>query len=153
MLNRKVKGILALGFGASLCLVTTNLTATGVYKWVDDEGNVHYSDRTNISAEKLKVDATRGSRDEVDERNEKRDRLLSVMQEERLEKKLAKAEADKNKAQRKAKCEKAQDNLKQYQTAGYLYRLDEQGNRHVLEGEEYTEAMKQANDEVKHWCG
>jgi hypothetical protein len=146
--------ILAAILGLSLSLLAANATGNGIYKSVDADGNVHYSDRSTKSAEKLKVEALPDKPDQkMAQHRDKRDRLLAVMEEERTERKMTRAEAKKDRAEREANCKKSQADLEQYKTAGYLYRLDENGEREVLEGKEYAGAITQAEDAVNHWCG
>lgn len=144
--------LLAATIGFTLSLLAVNVAAAGVYKWTDTDGNVHYSDRSSKSAEKLQVKASEKQDAGMNKRRDSRDRLLSVLEEERNEKKREKAISVKDKVTKQANCIKAQDDLQQYQTASYLYTLDEDGTRKVLEGEEYAEAMRQAETAVSLWC-
>jgi len=128
--------------------------SAGVYKWKDSEGNIHYGDRpTADSAEEIMVKTGHKPDLGLIERQQKRDRLLSVLDEERNEKRSDKALAAQQKAEHELKCSEARDQLEQYRTAGYLYKLDEKGNRSILEDEAHASALENAQDSVNHWCG
>ncbi len=136
-----------------LFLSANAVFSAGVYKWTDADGNIHYGDRAKDSAEKIKVRTGHKPDPQLSEHRKKRDRLLDVFEEERHEKTANKALLAKKKSAQKQKCSEAQKNLQQYKTAGYLYKLDENGNRIILEDGEHAEALKKAQDSVDHWCG
>ena len=138
-----------------LLFIFMNATfSAGIYKWVDADGKVHYGDRpTNDSAEKIKVRSGHKPDPKLLEHQQKRDRLLQVLDEERHEKRADQALAAQQKAEQEKKCSDAQDKLEQYKTAGYLYKLNDQGERNILEDKDHAAALEMAQDSVNHWCG
>lgn len=135
-----------------LLLSSTIVFAAGVYKWTDADGNIHYGDRPKSSAEKIKVRTGHKPDPTQIEHRQKRDRLLEVLDEERREKRSDKELAAQQKAERKSQCEEAKTNLEQYKAAGYLYKVDEDGNRNILEDDAHAQALEDAQDSVDHWC-
>ncbi len=131
-----------------------SLSNAGVYKWVDEHGQVHFGDRpaTDTKAEKVDVSpATSGSISS--ERKAKRDRLLKVFEEDRNDKKQEQKSFSQKKAERKARCEKARADLNEYQNAGYLYQMDEQGEQVILDDTAHAKALDGAREQVTAWCG
>ena len=149
MQNNMIKKFIAI-----LLLLSANIVfSAGVYKWTDADGNIHYGDRPVDSAEKIKVKSGHKPDPRLREHQQKRDRLLEVFDDERREKRSEKALAMKQKAKQQQKCSDAQEKLQQYKTAGYLYKLGDNGERTILGDEEHAAALETAQDSVKHWCG
>ena len=127
---------------------------TDVYKWVDEQGHVHYGDKAADGAdpipitEKEKADTPSPTQ----RREEKRQRILNIMQEDRLQRQQAREKAQQEKAQRQARCNKAQDRLRAYREAGHLYDLDATGKRRVLTDAERAKALQNSRETVKKWC-
>ena len=148
MRNNMIKNFIAL----LLFISATSAFSTGVFKWTDADGNIHYGDRPKGVAEEIKVRKGPAPDPGMRQHRQKRDRLLEVFDEERREKQSDKALVAREKAKQEQKCSNAQDSLEKYQTAGYLYKLDEEGNRNILKDGEHALALEQAQDSVDHWC-
>lgn len=138
----------------TLCffITTSSAYSAGVYKWTDADGNTHYGDRPQGTAEKLNIKSAPTPDKQHRERMKKQDRLLSVLKDERETKKTDKQLLEQQKAKRKEQCNTAKNDLEKYKTAGYLYKLDQQGKRVVLEGKEYAQALLKSEESVTHWC-
>jgi hypothetical protein len=144
-----------------LALVTLSLTfavatARDVYKWTDANGKVHYGDRTaagGSTAEKMEIKAKAPQADSGSiEHDERTRRLLNQYQDEQAEADTAKAEKEKNEANRKHNCQVARDLLQKYRTAAYLYDKDKNGERVVLSDEQRAKAEADTQKEVDKWC-
>ncbi|MGH8613202.1 MAG: DUF4124 domain-containing protein [Gammaproteobacteria bacterium] len=134
-------------------LWVADLAATGkVYKWVDEHGKVHYGDRSLPGAQSVRLDVP-----EVTpipgEREQKRERLLQVLEEQRQEKQEEVEAKKKLKQERERNCNLAKDQLRNYEQAGYIYEIDNKGNRVIYDEEKQTAAVQTARDTVKQWCG
>lgn len=134
-------------------IISSSAFSAGVYKWKDADGNIHYGDRPSKSAEEMKIKTGSKPDKNLAERIEKRERLLSVLSEERESKKSDKLLLAQQKANKQKQCGDAKKNLDKYKTAGYLYKLDNQGNRVILEDKEHAEALANAQKSVTQWCG
>lgn len=129
--------------------------ATGIYKWVDERGKVHYGDKPPTeTVEKIDIKAQGSGApapDESERRIQQR-RLLNMFQEER---EAARARVHKEK-QRKARAQKncniARDRLRSLRQAAYLYNLDEQGKRVIISDEKRKLAISDAQAAVNDWC-
>ncbi len=137
--------------------------AAGMYKWVDKDGNVHFSDRPpeeeQASVEELELDldldpgreaegATRleDSQNRLDQRRQTR-----TAAEERRAKQLA--EAEKKAAQRQAQCHLARSNLQVLQEQRPVFTFNEQGERVYVEDQQRQARIREFEDAVRQYCG
>lgn len=135
------------------CLYLSSSVSAEIYKWVDDQGRTHYGDKPADEADSLQVDVSKkGHFDSSENRAEKRQRLLDAMQEDRLRKQQ---QADKQREQQqyaKRRCAVARDRLKQYESVGYLYRLDKEGNRVVIPTEKRDQLTERLRNDIRKNC-
>ena len=126
-----------------------------VYKWVDEQGRVHYSDQPQGSEGRtvpIRRTAPAESTTEQD-RRAVQERLLQDFERDRVEREEARAREAQEQAQRERNCILARDYLRNLESAGLLYDLDDQGNRRVLNEAERKRAEQDARRDVEHWCG
>jgi len=143
-----------------MCLVAV-MSASGeipaadaVYRWVDEDGRVHFSDRPegdDATAVTVETPAPIGDVDA--ERARRRRRLLEVYELERAERARAKAEATAEAETRAARCKAAQVRARRYREARYLYDKNDAGERVVFDADERAELEDAAAAAVKKWCG
>jgi len=108
--------------------------ATDVYKWVDEDGRIHYGDRpAGESAEAVEIEPRQpGTDPELEQRRDKRDKLLEQFADERRREAEEAERLAAEKAQRKRECTRARDQLWQYEHAPYLYDTNDDGERRIL---------------------
>ncbi len=125
-----------------------------MYKWVDEQGKVHYGDRRDTqAAEPLKLRSSPPVSDPAYEaRQLEQQKLLEAYAEKRKEKQLEAAEAKKEKEKRKQNCDKAKAQMYAYEHARYIYDVDKDGNRRILSDEEHTKVRQEAKEAIDHWC-
>ena len=129
-------------FLATLMIVSLSASA-GLYKWVDDEGNVHYSQKrpANQQFKRLKEPApapadakplyqTTGSSSKASE--------------------TATSESAKNKAIRISNCEKAKKSLNNYQIHRRM--RDKDGNVTVLDDKVRASQIESAKAAISNYC-
>lgn len=140
-----------------LGLIAPIAAHAGVYKWVDENGKVHYGDSPQASqpSVEMRIDETAPApsfSDDVLSREEKRERLLQSMEEDRLEKQekrdKQKAENEKN----RQKCNRYRDRMRHYERANALYKLDKDGNRVYISDGERARATKNLQANIKKYC-
>jgi hypothetical protein len=141
----------------ALCISVAATASAGVYKWTDAEGRVHYGDSPQAaqSATEVKVDETIdgvsvGS--DVESRDEKRQRLLDAMEEDRLEKKTQREAAQAEQTQRNQRCVRLKDRLKNQASATGVYRLDNQGNRVFIDDAQRKSAEAKLRAQINEAC-
>jgi hypothetical protein len=134
----------------------------GVYKWVDEQGNVHYTQYppadASIKARELNkpppppedvVDVNEPFRLEIESRSSNR----KIREEAEAKKKAQKT----GKIKDADKCQRARSNLAVLQTGGAgrgtgASFVDEQGNRIKMDDEQRAERIKQAQKQVDYFC-
>lgn len=137
------------------CAVLLPVSAA-VYRWVDAQGHVHFSDQAPAGSHPPTLDlpaapAPPTTNDEA-ARRAKRQRLLRAWSEENRQQAAAQARAARQQARRQKRCALARDRLRSYRQARYLYDLDAQGKRRILSDSEHQQALQQAQDAVTQWC-
>ncbi|MDZ7737239.1 MAG: DUF4124 domain-containing protein [Gammaproteobacteria bacterium] len=135
-----------------LCLLP--FAAAGeIYKWVDEDGTVHYgqSPPPDQQAETVKpppsVD-TEGAQKSLQEQREK----LREMDEQRAERKKTAAEAEQEAAAMKERCEAAKRVLEQLRTQNRLQVTNEGGERTYMTPEQREEREKKAREMMEKNC-
>lgn len=139
-------------------LLTPLSLHAGVYKWVDDNGKVHYGDQPQSShpGVELNIDVTspvsRGSGEDQLSREEKRERLLQSMEEDRLDKQEQREKQKALRAQNRQKCNRYRDRMRHYQRANALYKLDQDGNRVYITDTDRAKATKKLQAQIDRYC-
>ncbi|MGH8496057.1 MAG: DUF4124 domain-containing protein [Gammaproteobacteria bacterium] len=140
-----------------LLSAAATIAAADVYRWVDADGQVHYSDRPARNAERLDVESRPTDAARIRDQQERAAALTAARgvregQESAQAAEQASAEAD-IAAQRAVNCETARQRLQTYDTAHRLYRPQEDGGREYLSDEELDAARADARLDVDEWCG
>jgi hypothetical protein len=140
----------------TMLIVTANINA-GIYKWVDENGQVQYGDRPPPEVETkdevvIKNQESGAGESTPVDRKKARDRLLKQYQQEREEKKETEAKKRQEKKRREAKCSYAKSRLTEYLEHGSLYRRKANQEREYLTDQERDAAIARARAEVKKWC-
>ena len=129
-----------------------------IYKWVDENGKVHFGDRPPANAEgsqeiEVKTAPVTDHRDPTDaQRRERRRRLLESFENERAEKKQAAAEEKERKKKNARQCTVAKHNLDLIKRAGYIYDLDESGEKVIYSDEEKDKEISDLQKSIKKYC-
>ena len=143
-----------------LLLLVGQGAGAGVYRWVDEDGRVHYGDRPPASeaAEATIVEtqtsppSSSSSVPNPSDRNITRQRLLDQYQKEREEKKAASQKNREEKQRREIQCAQARARLENYQTHPILYEPLANGKRRYFSDAEHAQAVAAAEQEVARWC-
>jgi flagellar biosynthesis GTPase FlhF len=147
----------ALGFCAALLF--SPLLSAEIYKWVDENGKVHFGDRPksagadNAEQIQLRENSPGQSSNPTQQRNaaQRRERMLRVYEEERAKKREKKAKEKAERAERKRRCNYAKNQLKDARHS-VLYDLDEDGNRVYLDNRQRKSHLAKLEQEVGRWC-
>jgi hypothetical protein len=129
--------------------------AAGIYKWTDAQGRVHYGEKAPGRVQSEPVEIRRGpaAPDPILQRQrERQNKLLDVMEQERLEREQRAVEEKRKQAERSKRCNEARDLLQNYKTAGGIYDLDNRGNRVFLDKQAHRAEIARAQAAVNHWC-
>ncbi|MFK7731678.1 MAG: DUF4124 domain-containing protein [Pseudomonadales bacterium] len=139
-----------------LLLFSTVAVAAEVYKWVDEQGNVHYTDKKPANDKEpakvdVKVHNTRKDA-ELDAYREytKRNREAAETEAAISEKKKAKNRQTQQKRQHA--CKKILKRKREYQQGGVIYSEKKSGDRKYYSDEERAEVLRKLNKALKKHC-
>ena len=140
-----------------LLLMSLPMAQAEIYKWVDDNGQVHYSEKApdkkraakEIHLPKHTPQATPVS---PAQRRQKRDNLLRAFDEERNLRKQARAKKEHDEARNRRNCMRARDRLKNYERASVLYDLNEKGERVYYSDAQRNQAEANLRNQISKWC-
>jgi hypothetical protein len=135
----------------------TGVQASEIYKWTDEDGNVHYEDRPSgaPTEERLALNSRRTDGGAVQQRVAARHDRQASRAEARSQAEAAKQEAADNAAaaeERQQACERARARLETYLQSPRLYRTDANGERVYLDEEQRQEARGKAEEQVTEFC-
>jgi hypothetical protein len=122
-------------------------TASEIYRWVDDQGVVHYTDRPDRQGvERLTVRVSKPS-----------EATPRVSAQPRAQGELMADDADAEQealaaAVREANCQSASQRLQSLQAAPRLYREGAGGAREYLDNAEIERVLAEAAELVEAWC-
>ena len=140
-------------------LFFNTVNAASVYKWVDEDGQVHYSSKPKSkNAEEVKIknryidSGTATPSLTTKERIENQKKFIDSIDAENKSLSDAKRKKQEQEELRNSRCNAARDQLRRQESASALYDLDEKGNRILLDKTQYEIAMKQARARVNKWC-
>ena len=132
-----------------------------VYKWVDEDGNVHYSDQPppqGHEAEELILESA-PSGDDVREAQKRLDALQAKYQTSqdqrsaaREEKRLQRELEEVQRVDRQRRCIFARQNLHTLKEKLPVYSIDEKGDRVYLDAEGRTAAIERKRAEINTFC-
>ena len=148
---------LAIVCALSTLTFATGATANEIYKWVDEDGNVHYEDRPTgaPSEERLTMTYNRTNSSAVSNRVQARVDRQAAQDEARSQQAAAEQEAAENaaiEAERQQACERARARLESYLQSRRLYRTDANGERVYLDDAQRQEARQKAEEQITEFC-
>ncbi|QKK10657.1 MAG: DUF4124 domain-containing protein [Pseudomonadota bacterium] len=129
-----------------------------VFRWVDAQGRVHFGDKppNKEAAESVAIESQPRSAPAApteEARRDKQQRLLRAWKEERLQREAKAAKSRAAQEHREKNCHIARDQLRTYRNASTLYDLDQHGKRRILSDADHKKALREAEENVAHWCG
>lgn len=138
----------------TVCLSSSQVYAQ-IYRWVDEKGQVQFSDRPvkGTTNSKVEVDTSKNSYGGGEVLNRQRDLL------DRYDQQDQKSQQDKKQAQRekekqerlKSACLRAKDQLARYER-GLMYTLDDQGERIYYSEEVRAEKIESYRQSIVKNC-
>jgi len=151
-MNRKIL-VLVLSAAA----LATSAFAGEIYKYVDEDGNVHYLDRPTGESgeERMDISYSGTSNAAVSARVEKRRDYMATLEEARSEAKSqreAEAQARAEMEARAAKCQEHRARLESYLQSRRLFRENEAGEREYLDEEQTMEARRKVEEAIQEDC-
>lgn len=141
-----------------MLLASSSVTYAGkVYKWVDSEGKIHYSDRPNNGQGKQmyvprSAPRTTAPPPKASDKMDATTKFLESVAAERKEKKEAADKTAKEKETRDKNCSQARRHVASLKQGGRQFEVDEKGERHYLSEADIQQRLKKAQESVSKWC-
>ena len=125
-----------------------------IYRWVDENGQVHFEDRSKDQSDSgvRRYTTPSSASDTPAQRMEKTRKLLNAYEAERQQAREQQEKQNELAEKRKRSCITARDNLRQYQSYGGIYRLDKEGNRVYISDRERITLLEQSREKVAEYC-
>ena len=148
---------LLIGLAAIAMTVAGGAFASGIYKWTDENGNVHYEDRPSgaQTEERMALSYSRTDPDSVQQQKQGLADSVAARQEARAKAdeaaKSAEEEAAKA-ADNQKKCESYRARLQTFVQSRRLYREDENGERVYLDEAETQTARQKVEELIAEHC-
>lgn len=142
----------SLFFSAGLILSAT--AVAGVYKWVDDNGRLHYTDKPPATgAQRMAIESQRTDPSQitarVEARRESQEQELEQQQETEEQRRLEQQREE----VREENCRRSRRALESLLSATRLYEPLPGGDRRYLEQDEIDQRMDKARKDVEEYCG
>ncbi len=147
----------ALALVLMLALTAVGTTAAGqIYKWTDEEGNVHFTDKpVEGDAERVAIQSRRTDPDRVQAMvQERADAAAQAAEEEAAAAPQGPTEEEiqARLEERAKKCASYRERLQRFVQSRRIYREDENGERVYLSEEEMQEAREDVENKVQEYC-
>ncbi len=137
----------------------SNVNAATVYKWIDEDGQVHYGHKSeNKNAKEIEIknryiDSGNSTAPlSAEERVNKQKRFLNALEADNKSLAEEKRKKEEQAELKMSRCNASRDQLRRAENSSALYDLDEKGNRILLNKKQYEQAMSQARARVQKWC-
>lgn len=146
-----------IGLAAVAMTIAGGAYASGIYKWTDADGNVHYEDRPSGSQTEVQMALSYRRTDPGSVQQRKQDLTESVAARQDAR---AKADEDAKSAEQEAakaadnqkKCESYRARLQTFIQSRRLYREDENGERVYLDETETQKARQNVEELIAENC-
>ena len=124
-----------------------------VYKWKDETGRVHYSDKPDGEIlEVMDVKSKRTDKQAIAQaRQDRLDAAQAAAADQRLQEEIDEEETQ-NAAIREENCRRASEALVSLRNAQRLYIPNEAGDRRYLSEEEIADRIQRAETDKSKWC-
>ena len=125
-----------------------------VYRWVDDQGRVHYSDRAppGRASETVAIDSRPTDLEARLIDQMAREERLRLMNEDRADDVADEAADQEHRARLARACEQARIRVASIESARRLSRVEEDGSRRVYSDDERQAVLLEARGQVSEWC-
>lgn len=127
--------------------------ATGIYRWTDAQGQVHFGDQPRgRNAQRVHIRPAPPPDPQTERRRAQARKWLRAQEEDTAEQNRRAHKAAAKAARRKQDCRRARERLKAAGRARYLYTQKSGGARHILSSAERTAAMRRMRADVSEYC-
>lgn len=147
-------GIWPLATAALLLMAPVESSVARLYKWVDENGSVTYSERKppDQQAEEIKVRAAPVTPEQAQERLESLKEKADLQQKDRDFAKTATSENQREVDAFKKNCEIARQNRRVLENSARVQAKDSEGNNYFLDSREIQAKLEQSNKQIELYC-
>ena len=141
-------------WSAAVLLILTPALHAELYRWTDENGQVHYSDRaSNSEAEQIeqRAPAQIGQGDDIELMNERLDRLRASEAEVTAREQAQAAKTAEKKEKLRKQCAQQKYRAMQFQTMA-AYHLDDNGNRVFYSKQEVEQKIAEIQTWIEKNC-
>jgi hypothetical protein len=147
----------AIAFVLMLVLFAASTAAVGqIYKWTDEEGNVHFGDTpVGAEAEKVAIQSRRTNAERVQAEVQARADAAAKAAEEEAAATPAGPTAEElqaRAAERAKKCDMYRERMARFVRSRRIYTEDENGERVYMNEEEMLAAREKVENQVQEYC-
>ena len=148
--------ILAIAMTLTLA-VSGVAVASDIYKWVDEDGNMHYGDKpVSNESERVAIESRPTDRARVQSqyqaaaqaRAENRDARAQADEESREAEEDLRAQAE----ERRQKCEASRATMQRFVTSRRIYTQDESGERVYMDDAQMQAARERVENDINEYC-
>lgn len=136
-----------------------------IYKWTDEQGRVHYSDKPvnktakEVQLRKQNITTTPAAKQHATptipneaQRRADQSRLGHSLEADRVTRERQAERKKKEKARREQNCRYAKRDLQSAKEVGSVFSYDEQGKKFYYNKQQRQAYLKKRQDRVKKWC-
>ncbi len=137
-----------------LVFITTTVNA-GVYKWTDENGNVHFGDRPankNEATELIYDTESKSGITNSSGNNKERARMTKELENDRKERESNREERQVKKKKKQKRCKKAKKNVHFYQKTNRIYKYNSNGERIYYSDKDREVKIKKYKNQVAKYC-
>ena len=148
---------LVMAAAATLTLAVSSVAMAGdIYKWVDEDGNVHYGDKpAGAQPERMAIQSKPTDPSRIAAQAQARNEARTEAREAEAAAAAAGPSAEELQAQaeeRRKACEKSRADMQRMVTARRLYREDDAGERVYLDDAEMQASRQRVEDQISEYC-
>lgn len=137
-----------------LCSATPIMSAD-MYRWVDSQGRVQYSDQppADVKAEKVTPNPSSGAQGQAGPKSyQEQDQEFRKRRVEEQEAAKKQADADREAKVKQRNCAESKSQLSSLQSGGRFTRANDKGEREFLDEKGIEAAIVEAKKAVEEWC-
>ena len=134
-----------------LLLIPIAASAGDIYRWTDENGQVHFGDHP-VAADAQKIEGASPGDAATVKRLQHQQELLNGYQQLREGNREQSAKTELAQQERDFNCAEARDKLTRIQEARYVYRMSDSGERQILNDAEREASQASAQAQVDRWC-
>jgi hypothetical protein len=138
----------------SLLFTLPLISHAGLYKWVDEEGNVHFGDQPPEPQIAQSIDIKPAPKADplYSERLRKQQNFLEQRQEDREERQKTEAKQKQQRNEEQQLCQKAKNELTRFEPRGRIYVPRPDGNHYYMDDNEKQAYLTELRRKVKMYC-